>query len=76
MKITKKHNDDTIIFGALTHGDIFCDNNHFYINCPEFYDSEEKRSFNAVSLTTGIFAYFDGDEKIKKVKNAELIVEF
>jgi len=76
MKITKKHNDGTIIFGALAYGDIFCSDDRFYIRCPDFYDSEENSSFDAVNLTTGLFAYFEGEEKIKKVENAELIVEF
>ena len=76
MKITKKHSDGTVIFGALTQGDIFCNNNHFYINCPQFYDSETDSSFNAINLATGLFCYFEGNEKVKKVKNAELIVEF
>lgn len=76
MKITKKHTDGTVIFSALTQGDIFCNNNHFYLRCSTFYDSEADSSFNAVNLTTGLFRDFKGDEKIKKVENAELIVEF
>jgi hypothetical protein len=76
MKITKKHTDGTIIFGALTQGDIFCSDNCFYLRCPTFYDNEADSSFNAINLATGLFRYFEGDKKVKKVENAELIVEF
>lgn len=76
MKITTKNSDGTIIFGMLTQGDIFCYDNKFYIRIPQFYDSEASSSFDAVNLATGLFRYFEGEEKVRKIENAELIVEF
>lgn len=77
MKITKKHDDGTINFGELNHGDIFCgDNGNIYIRCQRIYDSDDKKPYNAVNLATGLFRFFTEDEKTKKIENTELIVEF
>ena len=77
MKITKKNTDGKVTFGALTCGDIFYydDNDCFYLRCPQIYDTEENSCYNAIDLATGLFDYFDGDEKVKKIENTELIVE-
>lgn len=76
MKITKKHNDGTIPMGELSLGNIFYSNNNVYIRCPEIFDSGFANSFQAVNLATGVFHHFTGDERVRKIENAELIVEF
>lgn len=75
MKITKKHNDGTITSGELSCGNIFYYNNNVCIRCPSIFDSD-KGTLDAVDLTTGHFLSFKGDEKVRKIENAELIVEF
>lgn len=75
MKITKKHDDGTITFGELSCGNIFYSDNNVYIRCPEIFDSGID-TINAVNLATGCVRFFTGDKKIKKIENAELIVEF
>lgn len=78
MKITKNHDDGTINFGELNYGDIFysAENDGIYIRCSRIYDSDEKKPYNAVALANGLFRFFTGEEKVIKIENAELVIEF
>lgn len=74
MKITKNFVDGQIYFRDIRQGQIFTTDDHMIFMKIQEVVPEEGDIVNAVYMEDGDAAAFSGDEKVKIIKDVELIL--